>query len=250
MQVIVDGLLTTYDRSGKGKVIVMLHGWGDRAAGFAGLRSVLAHDYQVIAPDLPGFGGTQSPLAVWGLSDYAMFISNFLAKLDIRSVYAFVGHSNGGAIVLRGIGQGTLHSDKVILMASSGIRGDYNGRRRLLRYIAKAGKTLTQPLPEKTKTALRRRVYASIGSDMFVAEHLQETFKRVVTDDVRTDASAVAVPTLLLYGERDEATPIRYGELFHQLISGSILKVLPEAGHFIHLDDADRVASAVKDFLA
>jgi len=81
-----------------------------------------------------------------------------------------------------------------------------------------------------------------------VAEHLQETFKKVVTDDVRADAAHLAIPTLLLYGEQDDATPVRYGELFHEAIEGSTLEILPGAGHFVHIDRPHDVIAAIERF--
>jgi len=137
-----------------------------------------------------------------------------------------------------------------VLLASAGIRGTYKGRVKVLRYITKAGKALTMPLPTAIKRKLRRKVYKTVGSDMLVAEHLQETFKNVVTDDVRQDASQLTQPTLLIYGEQDEATPVWYGEAFHQLINGSTLEILPGAGHFVHIDRPAEVVRAIEGFLA
>lgn len=249
MQIVVDGLLISYEQSGKGQVVVMLHGWGDTAAGLKQLATALAKDYKVIVPNLPGFGGTQSPPKPWGLDDYAKFIASFLQKLEVKNVYVFIGHSNGGAIAIRGFGQGVLSSERLVLLASAGMRDVYKGRRKSLRLVTKAGKMLTAPLPESTKRKLRRKVYDAIGSDMLVAEHLQETFKKVVTDDVQADATKISVPTLLIYGENDTATPVVFGEKFHELIDDSTLEVLPGADHFVHLDRAAEVQHAVEEFL-
>jgi len=92
MQIVVDGLLTSYERSGAGKTVVLLHGWGDRASGLHNLITALSSKYDVIAPDLPGFGGTQAPKSVWGLDMYVGFVRHFVEKLKISHVYAFVGH--------------------------------------------------------------------------------------------------------------------------------------------------------------
>lgn len=250
MQVIVDGLLTHYEISGKGRVVVMLHGWGDRAAGLDTLRAVLARHYMVVTPDLPGFGGTAAPAGVWGLSEYAQFVAAFLQKIGTKHVYAFLGHSNGGAIAIRGLAQETLKADELVLLASAGIRDTYKGRSKALRMVVKAGKILAAPLPSRIKKGLRRSVYSAIGSDMLVAEHLQETFKRIVTDDVQADAAKLSVPTLLIYGEADAATPVGYGERLHELIPGSTLEILPGAGHFIHIDRPHDVVRIIEEFLA
>jgi pimeloyl-ACP methyl ester carboxylesterase len=250
MQVVVDSLLTHYETAGTGKLLLLLHGWGDSAAGLKQLQSALAKTNRVIAVDLPGFGGTQAPEAVWGLDEYARFVAHFLDKIAVGPPAIIIGHSNGGAIALRGLAKGSLQADKLVLIACAGIRGVYKGRVRALRYITKAGKALTMPLPKSVKQKLRKKVYHTIGSDMLVAEHLQETFKKVVTDDVRANAALLTIPVLLLYGEQDDATPVIYGEAFHQLISGSILEVLPGAGHFVHLDRPDDVSHAIEEFIA
>jgi pimeloyl-ACP methyl ester carboxylesterase len=248
MQIVVDALLTQYEMQGKGKLVLLLHGWGDSSKGLAVLQKTLAKQCCVISLDLPGFGGTEAPKDVWGLNDYAVFVAHFLQKIGEKKLGTLVGHSNGGAIAVRGLGQGILQADKLVLMASAGIRGEYKGRIKALRLVTKAGKALTMPLPRSIKQGLRKKVYNTVGSDMLVAEHLQETFKKVVTDDVRADAAQLTVPTLLIYGENDESTPVTYGELFHQAIDGSTLEVLPGAGHFVHLDRPEQVAKAIEEF--
>jgi pimeloyl-ACP methyl ester carboxylesterase len=250
MQVVVDSLLTHYEVQGKGKAVLLIHGWGDTAAGMADLQKALAKKYKVLAVDLPGFGGTEAPKDVWGLDEYALFIRNFLQKIEQKKLSAIIAHSNGGAIALRGLSKDWLAADKLVLLASAGIRGEYKGRIKAIRLITKAGKALTMPLPKRIKDHLRKKVYKTVGSDMLVAEHLQETFKKVVTDDVREDAAKVLAPTLLIYGEQDEATPVRYGELYHQLIAVSTLEILPGAGHFVHRARAPEVHKAIEGFLA
>jgi pimeloyl-ACP methyl ester carboxylesterase len=250
MQVVVESLLTHYETEGTGKLVVLLHGWGDSAAGLKGLQHALAKKYQVLAVDLPGFGNTEAPKDVWGLDNYAAFVGAFLQKIAVGPVYAIAGHSNGGAIAIRGLANGSLQADKLILLASAGIRGTYKGRVKILRYITKAGKALTMPLPKALKKKIQKKVYKTVGSDMLVAEHLQETFKKVVTDDVRANASQLTQPTLLIYGEKDESTPLWYGETYHELIPVSTLEVLPGASHFVHLDRPADVVRAIEGFLA
>lgn len=249
MQVIVDSLLTHYETHGKGKLVLLLHGWGDTAAGLRGLQTELAKKHKVIALDLPGFGGSQAPETAWGLDDYAYFVDHFLAKIEAKKLKAILGHSNGGAIAIRGMARGWLSADKLVLLASAGIRGEYKGRVKALRMITKAGKALTAPLPKSVKEKLRGKVYKTVGSDMLVAEHLQETFKKVVTDDVRVDALHLTLPTLIVYGDKDESTPLRYGKMFHEAIKGSQLEVIAGAGHFVHTDEPEKVTKAIKGFL-
>jgi len=250
MQVVVDSLLTHYEVQGKGRLVLLLHGWGDSAAGLSALQRDLAKKYQVMTFDLPGFGNTESPPSVWGLNDYVEFTAHFLRKINAARVAVLVGHSNGGAIAVRGLATGVLQADKLVLLASAGIRGTYKGRVKLLRYITKAGKALVTPLPKVLKDKIRRKVYHTVGSDMLVAEHLQETFKKIVTDDIRADAARLTLPTLLIYGKQDDATPVAYGQALHKLIRSSKFEVVPGAGHFVHLDRAPEVAAAITEFIA
>jgi pimeloyl-ACP methyl ester carboxylesterase len=249
MQVIVDALLTHYEQAGTGKTVVLLHGWGDSVDGLRGLRTHLARSYRVIALDLPGFGATQTPSQAWGLDDYGQFVEHFLTKIGAGDIWAVIGHSNGSAIAIRSIGRGWLAPERVVLLAAAGIRGEYNGRNKAFRVLAKTGKAVTKPLPKPIQTKLRKQFYTSIGSDMLVAEHLQETFKRVVTDDVREDARQILVPTLLIYGEADTQAPVSYGERYHELIPNSTLEVLPGVGHFVHIDRPQVVNTAITRFL-
>lgn len=249
MQVIVDSILTSYVREGKGEAVLLLHGWGDSAAGLSRLAKSLGRRYDVIALSVPGFGGTAAPPTPWGLNDYAQFTAHFLKKIGIKRLHAIVAHSNGGALAMRGLALGELRTDKLVLLASSGIRNVYKGRNRALRLMAKTGKVLTMPLPASVKKRLRRKVYTAIGSDMLVAEHLQETFKKVVSDDVQADAMQLSLPVLLLYGEKDDATPVWYGEQFHQLLTHSTLEILPGAGHFVHTERPEAVERAIQEFL-
>lgn len=248
MQVIAADLMISYSRQGKGKSVVILHGWGDNSASWQKFADELSKKYDVIVPDLPGFGNSQSPPVPWGVSEYAKLVSEFLKKVDIAP-YAILGHSNGGAIAIRGLASNVLTAEKLILLASAGIRGEYKGRNKALRMVTKTGKLLTAPLPKSAKHTLRSKVYKTIGSDMLVAEHLQETFKKVVSDDVRDDASKLSLPTLLMYGDKDEQTPLSYGQMYHELITGSTLEILGGVDHFLHLDAAPQVQRLTQEFL-
>jgi pimeloyl-ACP methyl ester carboxylesterase len=250
MQIVVDKLLTRYDRSGKGESIVLLHGWADQASGLAELGRKLAKYYDVIMPDLPGFGGTEMPTEAWGLNDYVTFIGHFLQKLVISSVFAYFGHSNGGAIAIRGLSNGELNADKLILLSSAGIRNINSSRSAVIKTVTKTGKLLARPLPKLLQLKIRQKLYRTVGSDMLVAEHMSETFKKIITDDIQPDAKQLKLPTLLLYGKDDQITPPNYGRILHQLINNSSLRLIPSAGHFVHHDQQSVVLKIIEDFLA
>lgn len=251
MQVVVDSLLTTYERVGSADndTVLILHGWGDSSKGWQQLAAALATDHDVCMVDLPGFGGTQAPPSAWGLSEYAAFVAAFLKKTGIEP-RTIIAHSNGGAIAIRGLAGGELEAERLVLIASAGIRSTLQGRKRVLRVLTKAGKIITYPLPAAVRKQLRKHLYTTVGSDLLVAEHLQETFKRIVTDDIQADAARLTLKTLLIYGEDDAAAPVQYGRILHNLISGSTLETVGEAGHFVHLDKPAEVQKMIRTFLA
>lgn len=250
MQVVVDSLLTQYEMLGKGRVVVMLHGWGDRAAGLADLQQALARKYRVVAVDLPGFGATQPPTTTWGIEDYAQFVARFLQKIGVHKVYAIVGHSNGGAVAIRGLSRGILQAEKLVLLAAAGIRNADGMRKLGFKMLAKSGKAATVWLPAAQRQKMRQRLYKAAGSDMLIVPALQETFKKTVSQDVQEDAARLTLPVLLLYGEEDTETPAVYGRQYHELMGDSTLEILADAGHFIHLDQPEKVTRATEGFLA
>lgn len=249
MQTIVDGKLINYIRQGSGPVVLILHGWADRADNWQQFVAKMSNDFDVVVPSLPGFGGSESPSKAWGLEDYAEFTKLFTSKLGIKPE-VIIGHSNGGAIAIKGLADGIIDTNRLVLLASAGIRSTDSRRKSILKYVAKTGKVITLVLPSSVRRKLRGKLYKTIGSDMLVSEHMQPTFKKIVSQDVMADAAQLQIPTLLVYGENDDATPVSYGRLFHEQISSSSLEIIGGAGHFIYLDRPDEVVSSIKAFIA
>jgi pimeloyl-ACP methyl ester carboxylesterase len=249
VNVIVDQLLVNYRLTGKGRLILMLHGWGDSAKGLQGLEKSLIDNYQVLNIDLPGFGGSQAPNEPWNLDNYSFFLESLINKLELPQPYGVIGHSNGASIALRAVSLGKLEPKKLVLLAAAGLREGNGLRRFLLMLLAKIGNLATVWLPERYRRSLRSSLYNAAGSDMLVAPELQETFKRTVRQDVKSDAENIKLPTLLIYARNDQATPLENGELYHSLIKDSRLEVIDDAGHFVHLDQPEKVANIVKEFL-
>lgn len=249
MNVVVDGLMASYQKVGKGKTLVFLHGWGDSGKTFSKLIENLQDKYTILALDLPGFGGTQVPKNAWGLEDYAQFIRAWLAKINAGETYAYVGHSYGGAAAIAGLASGTLKADKLVLLASAGVRNKYTLRKRAFWLASKAAKIPLAVLPEKHRRKLRNRVYKTAGSDMMLLPHMELTFKRIIKEDVQIIARSIKQPTLLIYGTKDKETPLSYGQALAKAIPNSYLEVMPGLGHFLHQEEPQRLAEIIRDFL-
>lgn len=250
MQLVVDSLLVNYKKEGKSKKnVILIHGWADKLETFDRLADHLSKKYTVYRLDLPGFGKTQAPEEVWGLSDYALFIEKFTKKLGIKDVHAYIGHSNGGAVLIKGYSNGSLKSEKLVLLAASGIRGGNSIKKLIIKFVAKIGKLLTFWLPLRYKQKLQKFLYGTVGSDFLVAPHLKETFKKTIKEDVQNDAKKIDTETLIIYGLNDSATPHRFGDVYNNLIKKSKLIKIDNAGHMLHQHQPDEVAKEIGKFL-
>ena len=248
MQVVINDQIVNYTISGNGKKLLILHGWGDSITSYPNLIKELSNKYQVIAVDLPGFGGTKISADNYTLSKYASFVKDFLIKINSEDIYILLGHSNGGAISVKAISENKVHPTKLVLVGASGIRNPDSSKLKALKLFTKTAKVLTSPLPTKTKNNLKGKLYKKIGSDYLVNETLKATFSEIVKEDIRKDMKNVSQPTLLMYSDDDDRTPFAFGETFHQILSNSTLEMLHGGGHFLIHSDPKQIADRIKDF--
>jgi pimeloyl-ACP methyl ester carboxylesterase len=98
----VGGRPAYYGEAGSGPPVVFLHGWGlDHRAYKRALARMVAAGAHVLAPALPGFGGT-APLSrgSWGLSGFGAWVAQFLDALDVSEPVLVMGHSFGGGVAI------------------------------------------------------------------------------------------------------------------------------------------------------
>lgn len=250
MKLIIDNLAADYTSVGKGPVVLVLHGWGDSSQSFQALGQLLAPKYRVILVDLPGFGATDIPQKAWTIEDYAKFVVKFCNKLSIQPEI-IIGHSMGGRIAIKLVGEKLLSPQKLILLATAGIKQSDSVRNKTYKAAAKTGKFITNlPGLKKYQKSLRQKLYKSAGTtDYLQAGPMQETFVNVINEDLQATAKNILVPTLLVYGTDDAETPPEYGKVFHDIIKGSELMIIPDTGHFVQLDAIDQVANKIEEFV-
>lgn len=252
MQVLINGQLVSYADEGKGKVLVLLHGWGARLSTFDELAKQLRSEYRVIRLDFPGFGGSPKPSDDWGVGEYAALTSAFLKKIGVTKVYALLGHSFGGRVIIKGVATGSLVADKVVLLNAAGPRPKDAPRRALFKVIAKIGKAVTaMPGLRGLRKGLRKKLYEAAGAtDYLNAEAMKPIFLNTVNEDLTSWLENVTLPALLLWGEGDKDVPVKTAELMQGLLPHATLVVLPEAGHFSYLDQPQAALSHIREFLA
>lgn len=249
MKVIVDGLAVEYKDEGQGPILVLLHGWMDSLKTFDALTEQLSAMYRVVRPDLPGFGGSEMPREPWHVEEYSRFVADLCAKLDLQPA-AFVGHSLGGRILLKGFANGTLSAPKIVLIASAGVADRRTLRNWSYKMVAKAGRAATA-IPPFTllRAKLRAKLYAAAKSDYPTAGAMTPTFLNVIGEDLAPLAPLVKVPALLIWGSDDRTTPLAEGKRLESLMPHATLNVIDDAGHFVHQEYPKKVAELIRAFV-
>ncbi len=102
----VDGRPAEYGEGGlasSGAPLIFLHGWGlGHHVYKRALKRVVAQGLRVIAPALPGFGGTPDlPRSEFNLPGYARWVTHFLSAVEIEGPVTLVGHSFGGGVAIQ-----------------------------------------------------------------------------------------------------------------------------------------------------
>ncbi len=250
MQVIVNKTVVNYLISGQGsKQILLIHGWGTDLSSLKLLQDYFSDHYTVISLDLPGFGHSELPGRAWDNTDFASFVRDFLTKINYLQIDTIMAHSNGGAIAIEMVAKKMIKPKKLILIASAGIRTKFNKRNFVIRQFAHIFKIGSVVLPSRIRNNFKKKVYQKIGSDAFVREAMLDSFKKVVTQDISEDAKLIKIPTLLIYGQDDQATPVKYGYILQRNILNSRLEILPNCGHFIYQDQPEQLIKIIRGFL-
>jgi len=233
------GIRTAQVITGDGIPILMLHGWGAHL----GLMWPLAErlvplGYRIYIPDLPGFGQSAPPPVAWSVQDYVVFVLSYMDYHALDRVH-LVGHSFGGRL---GVVLGAEHSqriDKMALADSAGVRSrpSRNGQIRQSAYKFIRG-GLNMIGFRNLANGVSGWYADRYGSPDYKAAHgvMRETFVKVVNEDLLPYAARVKPSTLLLWGDKDDDTPLWQGRLLEKTIPDAGLVVFEGAGHYSYLD--------------
>lgn len=234
-----------------GHPILLMHGWGQSLHSLVALGELLGKTYQVHLIDLPGFGLSPAPTEDWDTKQYAECIYQYIKQNNLEKA-DLLGHSFGGRVAIRLTSAHPEIVRSMILINSGGLKRPLIGKRKLRsQYIGLLSKTIKQI--DKTfgskifETWFVPR-FASL--DYRNAGSLRNILVKAVNEDVTEDALRIKNPSFILWGEKDQETPLESGERFHALISGSQFVVLPGKDHFPFLGDgAHLCARYILNFL-
>lgn len=238
-------------RAGAGTPTLLLHGWGASGDLFAATMRGLGDGFDLIAPDFPGFGKTAAPPAPWGVGEYVDWTLALMDWLGVERAN-LVGHSFGGRVAIK---LAALHPERVariVLTDAAGIRPQRDWRYHVRVRSFKTMRALAQwrytpqPLREWAGAQVARQ-----GSPDYKAASgtVRGSFVRVVNEDLREYLPRIHAPTLLIWGDRDEDTPLADGQLMEREIPDAGLVVFERAGHYAYLEQSGRFCVIVKTFL-
>jgi 3-oxoadipate enol-lactonase len=241
--------------------LVLLHAFPLHSGMWAPQLEHLSSQHRVIAPDLLGFGGSDSPESLfrYTMLGYADLMAGLLDHLGLERV-VLGGLSMGGYVAFAFLRQ---YSDRVaaLILADTRAEADasevFDRRTDQQDQVARIGTTalievlLAGLLSDHTKTHRLdlveqvRRLMANPAAGYIGA---LEAMKH--RPDATEELAKISVPTLVVVGEDDALSPPDVARAMHERIAGAQLAVLPRAAHLSNLEAADEFNAAVAGFLA
>jgi len=233
----MDGATIRYYEAGDGPPVLLLHGAGATARLWKPQVAGLSPAFRVIAPDLPGFGGSDMLPYVRAVGDYSKFVHDFMDTLGITSAHV-IGSSMGG-------------------WAAGWFAADFPERVRRLVLIAPAGLHFEEKPPMSLNdiiAGIRAAVDALGEAAGREFEPNARTLLRLQESggfepDLIAGLSAIKAPTLILWGEKDPVIPAEYAGAFMAGIDGSVVKLVKGAGHVPHTEAPGSVNAVIAQFL-
>ncbi|MBI2463727.1 alpha/beta hydrolase [Candidatus Peregrinibacteria bacterium] len=231
--------------------VVILHGWGSNRASWLPVMKILdSQGFEVIAPDLPGFGESDFPKKPWNVQNYVDCVTALLETLNLKKVI-LLGHSFGGRICIKFSHQYPEKVQKLILVASAGIKHPPTPKMKILSLVARFGKKIVAiPVFGLFASTARRALYRLAGSrDYLVSGPNRETFLKVIEEDLRPHLPKILAQTLLIWGDKDLVTPLEDAKIMKSAIPDSELVIFPGIHHSIQREAPVKLAETVISFL-
>ncbi len=254
MNIRLDGCNVSYKFTGEGeKTAVVLQGWGTTMEIYDSVAAALPEGWRLLQFDLPGFGSSEEPREAWNVDRYADFFCHFMEALQIREA-ALIGHSYGGRIILKLCGRDHLPFtiSKLVLMDSAGIMPKRSWKQRLK---IKRYKFLKKFLNMKLIYFLFPEVIddwrSRQGSEDYrnATPIMRQAMVMAVNEDLSHLLPSVKSETLLIWGDKDTATPLSDGQKMEKEIAGSGLVVFEGAGHYAFLEQPALFQRVMRAFL-
>lgn len=220
--------------------LVIIHGWTYTIEPWTKTVELLRHaGIEVIQLRVPGLTAPNDD--VWTIDTYVAWLEKELVNIPNPIV---LGHSNGGRIAMHYL---TIHPDafeKLILLSSAGVEtapSTLSTKRRVLR---RASKVLA---PLKHVPGVRKVVYKLLGSDYGRApKNMQATLQNMLASDKDFSPRNIETPTILLWGESDNTTPLAMGMKIANEMPHAIIHMFSGWKHAPYITHPEELAHAIE----
>ena len=237
-------------RGGAGAPLLFLHGGGG-AGIWLPCMAQLAKKFDVIAPEHPGFGDSDTPPWLDTIEDLANFYLDFLDQLDLRGVH-LIGSSLGGWVAAELAVRNATRLASLTLIGAAGIHlkdveqvdtflsNDEQRIRDLFHDQELAEAVIAgSERPELEDAALKNRMMTAKLSWQ----------PRNHDPQLRKWLHRIKVPTLLVWGDHDRLFPKEYALAYQRLIPGAKVVIIPNCGHLPHVEKGDEFAAELETFI-
>ena len=246
----VNGIQLAYTRIGTGKPLVLVHGYPLDHSIWDEVASFLKTDFDIILPDLRGFGGSDIVESQYKISDMAAEIAGLLDKLGIEKA-VIAGHSMGGYISLafaraypdRVAGVGLIASQALAdVPANKTVR--YEAAAEIMKSgVEPVAESMSAKLtPDKRVQAYVRELIAS-QRPAGLAGALKAMAER---DDSFPILSSFEFPVVVIHGALDALIPVQRAQEIKAEIPHATLTKLPGIGHMPMMEDPQSTANTLR----
>lgn len=252
-----------YDVRGEGPPVVLVHGTPWSSFNLRHLIKALSKDFTVYYYDLLGFGQSDKTPGDVSLGIQNQLLDRLLDHWQLKQP-AIIGHDFGGATLLRTHLINSRNFDKIVLIdpvavspwgspffrhvktheaAFAGVP-DYIHEAIVRAYVKTAA---FKPIDDDTLDMIIAPWMGNNGKAAFYRQIAQSDSTH--TDAVQLLYTQISSPTLILWGREDVWIPLERGEALHDMIPGSILRVIPNAGHLVIEEKPDQLIEEIRPFL-
>ena len=254
MNIEVDGYNISYKITGPedAETVILLQGWGTDLGVYDSVANAINEKYRFVQFDLPGFGGSDEPREAWNIDAYADFFCKFMQALDIKKA-TLIGHSYGGRIIIKLAARDSIPFEikNIVLIDSAGIMPKRSLKQR---YKIRKYKIIKKIVNVKIIYALFPELIDDWRSSQGSADYrnaspmMRQCMVMAVNEDLTELLPKIMQDTLLIWGDKDTATPISDGKLMEERIPNSGLCVLEGCGHFSFLEKPGQFKSIMRSF--
>ncbi|NHJ02444.1 MAG: alpha/beta hydrolase [Candidatus Heimdallarchaeota archaeon] len=230
--------------------IVFVHGaGGSKAQWRKQVDFFKSLGFGLLVPNLPGHGSSK-PIEMTSVSHFAKTIIDLITELRVEP-FILCGHSMGGAIILDITLKYSIKNLKKVILIGTGAK--LNVAPLFFELIEN---NFDQALEMMEKFAYGEEVDPNIiieNKKIFQgngAQILLQDFNSCTKFDIRGHISQnISVPVLIICGEQDRLTPVKYSKYLQENIKGSELIVIPRVGHFAFQEAKDQVNTIINKFI-